>query len=234
MILVFGSGKDNGIAIAAREVFGANDAPGKSGFCYSIPVKSHGMLLPIEEIARHAADFVRYAKETPSMEFYMTRVGCEPGEYQDSQIAPLFADVPSNVILPGIWLNIINIIKREPCVTRVIVTGARDFNNPELVRAKMDYYLGKLNLESVEIVSGGETGGDMLGGLYAKERGIKLTSPQYKIEKFGRQAGYKFCNQLWSMYATHMVVFHDGNNPVMQHLIDTVEKDGERVVVIPV
>lgn len=233
MILVFGSGKDNGIAVAARDVFGGSDKPGKAGFCYSIPVKSHGILLSIEEIGKHAADFITYAKGLPTVEFFMTRVGCETGEYQDSQIAPLFADAPPNVIMPGVWLNIINMVKREPCVTRVIVTGARNFSNYQLLCEKMDYYLGKLNLESVEIVSGGETGGDKLGGLYAKERGIKLTSPQYKIERFGRQAGYVFCNRLWSTYATHMVVFHDGINPVLQDLIDTVEKDGERVVVIP-
>lgn len=89
-------------------------------------------------------------------------------------------------------------------------------------------------MENVEIVSGGCHGADALGSRFANERGLRLTQHQDEIERFGKAAGYQFCNRLWALYATHAIVFSDNRSDVVQNLIETASQECVRVAVIPV
>lgn len=234
MVLVFGSGKNEGAAKAAKKFFGASDKPGKAGFCYAIPVREGGRLASLESIEAHVRTFIEFAKSTPGIHYYLTKVACEEGEYRNDQIAPMFADAPENVTIPGLWVNIINAINRKPFVSRVVVTGPRNFRDYDFLSEKMGFYLSRLSMESVEIVSGGEAGTDEMGARYASEHGLRIAKPHTEIERFGRSAGYPFCNFLWSLYATHMLVFHDDASVVVQNLVETAVKEGLRVAVVNV
>ena len=232
MILVFGSGKNTGVASIAQQHFGASAAEGKSGFCYAIPVWLNNHLVKLDDVASSIRALIDFAKENPGIKFYMTRVACDDGEYRDDQIAPLFIDAPENITIPGVWLNEIRSIIKKPQISRIVVTGPRNFIDYPLMAANIDFYISRLNMESIEIISGGDVGVDAMGAKYAVERGVAISSPHLDIEKFGRAVGYAFCNHLLAIYATHVLAFHDSRSLVIKSLIDVSMKAGLKVAVV--
>lgn len=110
MIFVFGSNlagrHGKGAALHARSVHGAvyGVGVGRTGQAYAIPTKDAQLrTLPIQQIARHAAAFLEYARAHPELEFQVTRIGCGLAGYKDQDIAPLFAGAPENCLLPEGW-----------------------------------------------------------------------------------------------------------------------------------
>jgi hypothetical protein len=98
---------------------------------------------------------------------------------------------------------------------KLIVAGSRTFNDYQLLKSKLDFYI---NNNEVEIVSGTARGADRLGEKYAQERNYKITRFLADWNKFGKGAGYKR-NEQMAKYATHAVIFWDGSSPGTKHMI---------------
>lgn len=110
LVFCFGSNlagrHGKGAALAARREHGAvyGVGVGRTGNSYAIPTKDERLrTLPLEIIARHVEDFLRYAREHPEDRFQVTRIGCGLAGYTDPQIAPLFSGAPENCLLPEGW-----------------------------------------------------------------------------------------------------------------------------------
>lgn len=84
----------------ARPVVGE----GHTGNGYALPTCSRpGVPLTLDQIACSARRFIEYAITHTETKFFLTRVGCGIAGFKDSEIAPLFAKVPSNVRTPPEW-----------------------------------------------------------------------------------------------------------------------------------
>ena len=100
-IFVFGSngfGAHNGGAAAmAVKKFGAihGRAEGLQGQSYAIDTMD-GFEVMKEQVSR----FIEFAKEHPELKFLVTEIGCGIAGYTPEGVAPLFAGVPKNVVLP--------------------------------------------------------------------------------------------------------------------------------------
>lgn len=77
---------------------------GRTGDAYAIPTKDERIqTMPLAKIKPFVDEFRGYASAAPELEFFVTRLGCGLAGYTDSQIAPMFRSMPSNVILPRSW-----------------------------------------------------------------------------------------------------------------------------------
>lgn len=112
---VFGSNmrgehRTGAAAIAAR-VHGAEDGVwrGPTGNAYAIPDRNaDDRLLPLAELARHVASLRQYAASKPEIALRVARFACGRGEYLDREVAPLFARMPPNCALPGLWRRVLD------------------------------------------------------------------------------------------------------------------------------
>lgn len=109
-IFVFGSNwagiHGAGAALAARNYYGAEIGLGRGlqGKSYAIPTKNSMLVtMSLFEIEESVRNFIYFAQSAPEWDFYVTRIGCGLSGYQDSEIAPLFSDSPSNCIMPLQW-----------------------------------------------------------------------------------------------------------------------------------
>lgn len=111
-IFVFGSNLDGrhgmGAALEAKQRFGAQYGRGQGfyGQSFAIPTKGRGQPLPrlsLTDIQRYVDSFVNFANQHPEMVFQLTRVGCGLAGNKDEEIAPMFAGVSNNVIIPKEW-----------------------------------------------------------------------------------------------------------------------------------
>lgn len=112
-VFVFGSnvaGRHGaGAALFAKQNHGAiyGVGEGRQGNAYGIPTKENDphdprrlITLSLDRIAVHVARFIGYARENPTTYFQLTRIGCGLAGYRwADQIGPMFADIPTNVIL---------------------------------------------------------------------------------------------------------------------------------------
>jgi hypothetical protein len=106
-IFVFGSNlagrHGKGAALAARRFHGAiyGQGEGLQGNSYAIPTKDARIqTLPLDAIFTYVATFRDFARQHPELTFRLTPIGCGLAGYTPAQIAPMFRDAPSNVILP--------------------------------------------------------------------------------------------------------------------------------------
>lgn len=106
-IFVFGSNlagrHGKGAALHARKYCGAiyGVGEGKQGNSYAIPTKGHRMeVLPLSVILGSVFRFIEYASAHPNTTFRLTPIGCGLAGYKPEQIAPMFVDAPTNVIMP--------------------------------------------------------------------------------------------------------------------------------------
>lgn len=104
---VFGSNlagrHGKGAALAAKQLHGAKQGHGigPMGWSYAIPTKDAQLrTLRLETIAYYVAQFLEYAKANPDKTFRLTPIGCGLAGYKPFQIAPMFANAPSNVNMP--------------------------------------------------------------------------------------------------------------------------------------
>ena len=113
---------------------------------------------------------------------------------------------------------------------RVIVAGSRDFNDYELLKSKMLYYLKGFDLSEVEIVSGTARGADQLGEKFAREFRCKLK--QFPADwSLDRQAGM-LRNIEMGNYADALVAFWDGKSRGTRFMIEYAKKKGLKVRVV--
>jgi hypothetical protein len=102
-IFVFGSNLA-GIhgAGAARDAYMEFDAEwgvgeGLTGECYALPTKDRNIeTLPLDLIEVSVQKFLCFAEENPELRFLVTPVGTGLAGYTREEIAPMFADAPSN------------------------------------------------------------------------------------------------------------------------------------------
>lgn len=109
-VLVFGSnlaGRHGaGAAATARTLYGAvlGVGEGLMNRSYALPTKDAQIRTrTLADIEASVAEFRRCVRDHPELLFVMTRVGCGLAGYTDAQIAPLFHDMPENVMLPLAW-----------------------------------------------------------------------------------------------------------------------------------
>jgi hypothetical protein len=107
-VFVFGSNlagrHGKGAALWARQHRGAiyGQGVGRQGISYAIPTKDHQLhVLPLELIRGYVDEFLRYASRCANLRFEVTPIGCGLAGYRPDQIAPMFANAPSNVTLPS-------------------------------------------------------------------------------------------------------------------------------------
>lgn len=106
-VFVFGSNlagrHGKGAALWARQYRGAEYGVGmgRTGHAYAIPTKDENLrTLPLGIIGAHVKHFLAYAAGQPGLMFQLTPIGCGLAGYKPEQIAPMFMDAPSNVLLP--------------------------------------------------------------------------------------------------------------------------------------
>lgn len=103
-IFVFGSNlagmHGGGAARVALHRFGAvpGQGVGLQGQSYAIPTMQGG----VDTIRPYVDEFIEFARSHPELKCYVTRIGCGIAGFDDSEIAPLFADARGlkNVVLP--------------------------------------------------------------------------------------------------------------------------------------
>lgn len=107
MIFVFGSNlagrHGKGAALYARKNHGAitGRGVGRYGNSYAIPTKDLKLRpLSLDQIRGFVFIFIEYARNQPTLDFQVTRIGCGLAGYTDAEIAPMFKDAPSNCKLP--------------------------------------------------------------------------------------------------------------------------------------
>ena len=100
-ILVFGSNGMGahlgGAAAMAVNKFGAiyGQAEGLQGQSYAINTMDG-----FEVMAEQAARFIEFARKHPELKFLVTEIGCGIAGYTPKDVAPLFKNIPENVVLP--------------------------------------------------------------------------------------------------------------------------------------
>lgn len=232
-VFVFGSNLNGahgrGAARHARTYLGAEDgvAEGMTGAAYALPTKDEKLQpLPLEAIADYVRRFIEHARSNPDTLYLVTRIGCGLAGYSDDDIYPLFADAPSNCMLPGVWMA-----RRDPSLPpRVIVAGSREFNDFEFMELKLNSILANLP-KPLEIVSGGARGADQLGERYAAKYGHRIVWCPADWDRYGKAAG-PIRNQQMSWYGTHLVCFWNGRSPGTKNMIETAAADGLKVRII--
>lgn len=109
-VFVFGSNlagrHGKGAALDARMKYGAQLGVGEgpTGNSYAIPTKTGDLRVrSLDDIRASVETFKTYAAAHPNITFLVTRVGCGLAGYRDDQIGPMFADAPSNCMIPDAW-----------------------------------------------------------------------------------------------------------------------------------
>ena len=110
-IFVFGSNiagaHGGGAARLAYERFGAvwGQGAGLQGQSYAIPT----MLGGVENIKPYVDEFIEFAVSHSELKFLVTKIGCGIAEFQEEEIAPLFAQsyYIVNIFLPEVFVEIL-------------------------------------------------------------------------------------------------------------------------------
>ncbi|MGC9217521.1 A1S_2505 family phage non-structural protein [Acidithiobacillus sp.] len=222
-IFVFGSNRA-GIhgAGAARwavtyrgAIFGQGE--GLQGQSYALPTKygPHDSRPDMGLLRDSVARFLHFAASRPDLAFLVTRVGCGLAGFTDAQVAPLFASIPANVYLPGLWIG------RQA----TIVAGSRGISERETA-----LHLDEFSF-SGEIVSGMAQGVDLGAYHWAKAKGFPIVEAPALWNRYGRAAG-PIRNQWMSWYASNLLALWDGESRGTQNMIQTAQRDGLSVQVV--
>lgn len=109
---------------------------------------------------------------------------------------------------------------------KLIIAGTRTFDDYGLLCESIDRMNGV-----EEIISGGASGADSLGELYAKANELSIKRFPADWNKHGKSAGY-IRNKEMAEYATHCIVFWDGISKGSKHMIDLAKEKGLTTTVI--
>lgn len=81
---------------------------GRQGASYGIPTKATPWRgLQLHKVEMHVRDFMAHADSRPGDTFSLTPIGCGLAGFTPEQIAPMFRDAPSNVVLPPEFLAVL-------------------------------------------------------------------------------------------------------------------------------
>lgn len=136
MIFVFGSNLSGrhgkGAALCARNEYGAEYGVGvgRTGNAYALPTKDERIrTLPLPRIAGYVADFLKYARAHPELEFQVTKIGCGLAGYKECEIAPMFGGAPMNCHLPDGWRSGI-VLPANPSLKGSFAKSGSDLSGP--------------------------------------------------------------------------------------------------------
>ncbi|UJJ60612.1 A1S_2505 family phage non-structural protein [Rhodanobacter denitrificans] len=222
VVMVFGSNlagrHGRGAAADARRWHGAVPGVGEglTGRAYALPTKDAALQsLPLAQVLAAIERFKDVASSRADTTFKVTRVGCGLAGFQDEQIAPAFADAPTNCRLPFVWDRLLGRTR----LARVIIAGSRDFRDYALLVSKLDLLLGGLR-DGVHVVSGTARGADRMGERYAKAHQWPVHRFPAAWDRHGRPAGM-LRNRDMAWAASHLVAFWDGTSPGTRDMIET-------------
>lgn len=105
----------------------------------------------------------------------------------------------------------------------LLVSGGRDFNDYNLLKNKLDYYLSNQDKNSITILSGHARGTDLLAEKYAQEKDLNLKIFPADWDKHGKSAGFIRNNEMIKE-ADILVAFWDGQSKGTKHAIDSAKK----------
>ena len=111
-------------------------------------------------------------------------------------------------------------------IPKVIIAGSRSFSNEKLLEETLSHLYGKF-----ECVCGEARGADMLGKLYAQQKGFPVKSFPADWDGHGKAAGY-LRNKQMAEYADEAVVFWDGTSRGAKHMIDIMQTTKKPCVII--
>ena len=112
----------------------------------------------------------------------------------------------------------------------LIIAGSRDFNDYNLLRDAVNYYLASRNLTEVTIVSGKARGADTLGEQYAREKGFPVLEFPADWNRYGKSSGHIRNRQMGDI--SHGLVAFDMGTPGTKGMIDYAQSQGLNVLVI--
>ena len=115
----------------------------------------------------------------------------------------------------------------------LIIAGSRDFNDYNLLRDAVNYYLVSRNLTEVTIVSGKARGADTLGEKYAKEKGFPVLEFPADWNRYGKSSGHIRNRQMGDI-SHGLVAFWDGKSPGTKGMIDYAKKKGLNILVVQI
>lgn len=226
LVFVFGSNEagrhGRGAAAYAKNNWGAIQGKGfgHHGNSFALPTKDRDLkVLPLDVIADYADGLSVYAKNNPDLYFQVTRLGCGLAGYKNEDIAPLFENAPSNVLLPGLWEKML----RPETPPRVIIAGSREFTDKQRLFNACDKVLDKIG--PFEVVSGGAKGADTLGEDYGFSRGLMVNRFPALWEKEGKPGGHHRNNRM-AWFGTHLVDFYNGYSPGSKQMIGRAQAEG--------
>lgn len=115
---------------------------------------------------------------------------------------------------------------------RVIIAGGREFQDYNLVKERVGYYLqNRLKSDTVIIVSGHASGADALGERYAQEHGLKYELYPADWNTYGKAAGFRRNTQM-AKVADALIAFWNGESRGTKNMIETAKAKGLRVAVV--
>jgi hypothetical protein len=113
-VFVFGSNEAGihgaGAARVARQLFGAEMGRGfgRYGQTFAIPTKDYNIQkLELHAIEGYVKAFIEESKKYPYLTFLVTEIGCGLAGFSPQDIAPMFKDVPDNIVLPEKFWKVI-------------------------------------------------------------------------------------------------------------------------------
>lgn len=113
-VFVFGSNRagrhGRGAALEAVRRYGARYGLGEglAGQSYALPTKGERLeVLSLVQIGVHVGRFQAFAARRSDLQFFVSEVGCGLAGYEPGAIAPLFEGSPSNVVLPGRFVDVL-------------------------------------------------------------------------------------------------------------------------------
>jgi hypothetical protein len=112
---------------------------------------------------------------------------------------------------------------------KVIVAGSRSIVSYLIVAEAIE----QAGLEIDEVVSGGASGVDKLGELWARKHNVKVKRFPAQWDRLGRRAGFVRNSQM-ADYAEALIAVWDGESRGTKHMIEEMEERGKLVIVVEV
>lgn len=102
---------------------------------------------------------------------------------------------------------------------KLLIAGTRTFTDYEKLETSITIPLTEIK----EIVSGGATGADQLGEVYAYKNKIPLKVFKADWNQHGKSAG-PIRNKLMAEYCDHAIIFWDGVSRGTKNMIDNMKR----------
>lgn len=107
---------------------------------------------------------------------------------------------------------------------RLAIVGGRDFQNYELMKAKLAELRKSTNI--IQVVSGGARGADSLGERWADENGIPKRIFPAQWDKYGKSAGFRRNKDIVANCDV-VAAFWDGESRGTAHTISLARETGK-------